>query len=393
VAGKLTKSRLTKELAEELKQVLLTSQTVGQALDVVENSWGWRPGMSTTRTVFRELFGQPPSSFLRGSQPTPGAVDGSVQALVFAVRKGASSLEDLCDVLHLPPAQVRGLASQAAAEGYSVDFVDEGMVFYGPRPRSEPVHVARSPVANQLHFAVISDTHCGSKFARTAELGEFIHQAYDAGCRDIFHPGDIIDGIDIYKGQLFELVSPAVSDQINIALDSLPALEGLSYHFITGNHDETVRKLVGMEPGRLIEQQARSRGRSDMHHLGAERAQVFYGGEAEGEGINVELFHPGGGGAYALSYKLQKYVEGITSGTKPQIMLVGHFHSYVKIFHRNIWAFQCPAFQSQTPFLLKFGKNPTVGGLIMEVDVGDDWSILRLSDSLVPFYMGRLCRD
>jgi predicted phosphodiesterase len=387
--------KLTRERAEELRdKILPTSKTVPEALNRAGERWGWRPNGAYIRAQFAQLFSRPPSAFLGQPCPTPESPEGAgVRSLVTAVRKGRTSLEELCDELGMPPRSVRALAAQAAAEGFSVEVADGGMAFYGPRPRSEPVHIARPTKADTLKFGVISDTHYGSKFCRPHEIAEFVEQAWDEGCQDILHCGDFIDGVKVYKGHEFEVVDASTSGQIDIALDSLPEIDGLNYHFITGNHDESIRKQVGYEPGRMIEDRARAQRRSDIHHLGAERAQVYYGGDDEGEGVLLELMHPGGGQAYALSYKLQKYVESFSGGTKPQVLLVGHFHTYVKLLSRNVFGFQCGGFQSQTPFFAKFGKEPTVGGLILEVDVGDDWSILRMQDSFVPFFMGRLCRD
>ena len=41
---------------------------------------------------------------------------------------------------------------------------------------------------------------------------------------------------------------------------------------------------------------------------------------------SLELRHPWDGTAYALSYKIQKMVESMGGGEKPNILAVGHYH-------------------------------------------------------------------
>ena len=65
----------------------------------------------------------------------------------------------------------------------------------------------------------------------------------------------------------------------------------------------------------------------------------------------LELNHPLDGAAYALSYSLQKYIESMQGGTKPNILLNGHHHKAMYLFYRNVHAFEAGTFQAQSSWM------------------------------------------
>ena len=50
--------------------------------------------------------------------------------------------------------------------------------------------------------------------------------------------------------------------------------------------------------------------------------------------IKIMLMHPGGGTAYALSYRAQKIVQALPGGQKPDILAIGHYHKAEFIIER-----------------------------------------------------------
>ena len=91
-----------------------------------------------------------------------------------------------------------------------------------------------------------------------------------------------------------------------------------------------------------------------MIYLGRELADVVIGNKKEN--IKMRLLHPRFGSAYALSYQPQKYIESLSGGQKPQILLMGHTHKAEFMpCYRNILSIQAGCCQSQTPFMA--GKN------------------------------------
>jgi len=65
----------------------------------------------------------------------------------------------------------------------------------------------------------------------------------------------------------------------------------------------------------------------------------------------MKLMHPGGGSAYAVSYRPQKIIESFQDGEKPHILLLGHYHKSLKVEIRGVVTILVPSCQDQTPFM------------------------------------------
>ena len=103
--------------------------------------------------------------------------------------------------------------------------------------------------------------------------------------------------------------------------------------FITGNHDASMIKLAGANIGAMIASR-----RGDMRYLGQDSAVIQLT-----DSCTLELRHPGDGTAYAISYKIQKMIEAMSGGEKPNILAIGHYHKQEYQFYRNVHAIQTAA--------------------------------------------------
>lgn len=225
--------------------------------------------------------------------------------------------------------------------------------------RPEPKIINSHLKGNKFKFGLVSDTHFGSKFSAIDELHTFYEKAKNEDCQFMLHAGDISDGAaSMHAGFLYELEYIGADEQIEHIIKDYPN-NGLNTYYITGNHDESHFKANGTSISKPI-----SQSRSDLIWCGD------YGGE-DGRliinDIKISLTHIGRP-AYALSYPLQKYINGIEGGSKPQILLNGHLHYAEYLPYRNINALGAGCFQWQTRFLKKLGLTPTVGGWIVEVE-------------------------
>jgi hypothetical protein len=184
---------------------------------------------------------------------------------------------------------------------------------------------------------------------------------HQRGVRQIVVPGDWVDGC--YKHGVFELSHTGLTDQTRDLQETLPKLDGLSYHGITGNHDETFADLSGVNVGCVI-----STARPDIHFYG--RCGAFL----QIKGAVIHLWHPLGGMSYAKSYKLQKQVEKYGAGEKPHILLGGHVHQFCCVEDRGVFAVFCPTFQaSGSAFSKRLGGQPALGGLVLSWEIaGED---------------------
>lgn len=87
----------------------------------------------------------------------------------------------------------------------------------------------------------------------------------------------------------------------------------------------------------------------------------------------------------AISYKLQKYVNAISGGNKPNVLFSGHYHKAIYLFYRNIHCFEAGTICDQTPFMKKIGTPAMVGYWLIDV-VMDKAGVERLTSVFVPFY-------
>lgn len=232
-----------------------------------------------------------------------------------------------------------------------------------------------------IRFGLIGDTHIGSLFERVDALTEFYAYLESQGIAICLHAGDVLDGCKMYKGHEFELYAHGYDAQEKALADKWPRTKVHTY-FITGNHDYSFTKLIGMKVGEKIEQVM-----PNSTFVGTDAATVELKA-ADGKSLRVGLAHPDGGTAYAISYKSQKVAEALPGGTKPDILGIGHYHKmdYLPMF-RNIHILQTGCFQSQTPFMARKPTPAHVGGWTVEAVLGERKHLVtRVKVEPVAFY-------
>lgn len=281
--------------------------------------------------------------------------------------KRGVSFEDVCNKLDISPAKLRGLLDRAKAEGFALQIgVGHIKLGYDDSYWGEDQSLDIEPtVGGWFKVGVLSDLHAGSKYTLTRQTEDCVERMHRAGVRDILVPGDLLDGC--YKHGVFELRQSGIADQTRALSNTLPHLEGLNYHCITGNHDFTFAESTGLNVGQYIEGYFRDCGRRDIHFYGDRAATLSVGN------TKVRLLHPTGSCSYAISYKLQKFVEAFDSGEKPGILLVGHYHRSCYIYTRGVHAIACPTFQGPgSAFGKSLGLGPqAIGGLMLK------WRVTR----------------
>ena len=155
--------------------------------------------------------------------------------------------------------------------------------------------------------------------------------------------------------------------------------KGIPTWMISGNHDESLTASSGIE---IVKEIAKER--EDITYLGRYSANVML----QHGSTTVNMHHAAGGVAYALSYKMQKYIESMAPDEKPQVYLLGHYHTTLQMFLRNIHGVQLGCFQAQTPYLKRKKLDPSIGGHIIEYEVNatDGWTLKAFRAWFIPFY-------
>lgn len=313
----------------------------------------------------------------RTSVAAQGAPDRFAR-LVEACRKPLE-FAALCDALDMAPGRCLALVDEARAAGYQVS-TNAGVVGLRQAEPAERVRDVVPPVVGERQVVgVISDTHLGSKYCLRSQLKDFVRYAYDRGVRRILHPGDVLDGC--YRHGLWEVSHSGLDAQADDLLETLPALPGLTYHAITGNHDATFTDASGLDVGTYLENLFAKNGRSDLHFYGNRGAFLRV------QGAVFHLWHPRSGGAYARSYPLQKQIEKYAPGEKPDVLLAGHWHTFCYVEERGIHAIACPTFQGGgSAFGKSLGGAPALGGLVLSWDLTEHGTLRAFSVERRAYY-------
>lgn len=227
-----------------------------------------------------------------------------------------------------------------------------------------------------LKFAIIGDTQLGSKYTQISHLKSFYELCASEGIKDVYHTGDVTDGLKMRSGHEYELYKTSADDMVQDVIENYPRIEGITTYFITGNHDASIYKQVGYDIGNTI-----SEKRPDMKYLGRDCALIFLTPNCK-----LELRHPWDGTAYALSYKPQKMIEAMESDSKPNILAIGHYHKAEYLFYRNVHCLQTGCFQGQTPYTRGKGISVHMGGWIVTIHVDKNGTITRFGSEFIPYY-------
>ncbi len=225
-------------------------------------------------------------------------------------------------------------------------------------------------------IGVVSDTHLGSKYQQLTHL----HAAYalmaERGITTVLHAGDLTDGQRVYRGQEFEIFCHGADAQVQYAIEHYPKYDGITTHLIGGNHDDSHWKLAGVDVCAAV---------------AAERGDIIYhgmhGAYIEIHGVSIYLHHGSRGNSYARSYRSQRMIEQLAPAQKPNIFLMGHYHTQVILpMYRNVYGVQLPCFQSQTPYEKRNGLYPEVGFVILEFAVNNG-GLARVRVETIPFFV------
>jgi len=251
--------------------------------------------------------------------------------------------------------------------------------------RTRPYEVPVRGTANTIRFAVVGDTQIGSLYQRTDALRLFYERCAAEGIRHVLHAGDVVDGWRVYRGHEFELQPGGRSwpEQRDMFAAEVPRIDGLVTIFITGNHEASYKKQIGMVVGDELQ-----RIRPDWKFIGADVGEVVLKAD-NGQRFKVLLVHPGDrGNAYAVSYRLQKFIEAIPGGQKPNMVVLGHYHKALFMpNYRDVAGMLAGCFQSQTPYMASQAAAAHVGGWIITVTVGEKKKLTaRMQAEFVSFY-------
>ena len=270
---------------------------------------------------------------------------------------------ELARRLRLPAKEVIAAALKLSESGYDVG-IDSNVISLVADVEEKHVRM-ESDKQDCVRFAIVSDTHFGSKYQQETALNRFYETIAETGIKKVFHAGDMFDGYNVYgKGplkQIAQLFLHTYDEQIDYVIERYPKIAGVETDLIIGNHCESWITQAGADPCKTW-----SERRSDIHYLGGRTVT------AEWNGITFKLTHPNCKGGKRPENQLYKFSENmVPSG--PTFLVQGHFHNVAYIPSRSIHMIQPGAFQGTTPFAQDIGKEPArIGGFIISYSLDND---------------------
>jgi len=237
--------------------------------------------------------------------------------------------------------------------------------------------------AKRLKFVEFTDTHMGHENYRPDVLEHIVKYSKRQGCEFAVCAGDILEGMSGRDGHIYELHPKhglGATAQMDYGVEQLSQFDIPIYGITASNsHDGWFegKGNMGLVVGEELERRIKN-----FTFLGKDEQDLKCD-----NGLTIRLLHPGGGSAYALTYKLQKHINAIRPGHKPHVLVQGHYHKACQIFYRNIHAFEGGCLEDQTAFMRKKHTPAMVGYYIIDVAFDKKKNMVdKLRSEFVPFY-------
>jgi hypothetical protein len=210
----------------------------------------------------------------------------------------------------------------------------------------------------------VADTHLGSKHYRPDVLKDLYDLFAAEGVREVYHGGNWIEGecrLNRHDIEVFGL-----SRQINFMIQEYPQRKGIATLYVAGDdHEGWYQQRESINIGRHLESEALAAGRHDLKYLGYVEADIRLERSPGGPSCVMKLMHGGGGSSYAISYRPQKIVESLQGGTKPNVLLIGHYHKQFYSTVRNVHVLLPGCVTDQSVFMRKLSIEAHVGGVLV----------------------------
>ena len=275
--------------------------------------------------------------------------------------KNGMHIEDFMSKFKCNFNELKGILELCKIYGKNVDVVSKNgeIYFVKQLPKSSHMNKVNFDSEKLIHteLCIVSDTHFGNIHQQLHLLNEIYLEAYNRGITTVLHCGDMVDGnYPNRPEQPRQQFLHGFDEQVGYVVDMYPKVNGITTKYILGSHDETHYKNGQATVSKWI-----SSCRDDMIFLGQDSAEITI------NGVKIVMDHPGGGSSSALSYKPQKRIEILEAGSKPKILLIGHYHKSYSFVYRNVRGIEVPALCDKTQFQQKQGLLNYVGAYFLDI--------------------------
>lgn len=228
----------------------------------------------------------------------------------------------------------------------------------------------------RIRFTLAGDLHLGSLFTNEERVYKMFEESHKEGCEFIALGGDVTEGMSNRPGHIYELSHLGYDQQKEYSVKILGQWDRDMF-MIDGNHDRWFIKSNGA----IIVKDICEKLGKRFTFLGHDEGDISLKGKA-----TLKLWHGEDGNSYAISYRVQKIIESITGGEKPNILSCHHVHKVNYILERNVHAISPGCLQSQTPWMR--GKRIAAHVAFVIVDAWINKSgVAKLKFEIYPFYV------
>jgi predicted phosphodiesterase len=240
-------------------------------------------------------------------------------------------------------------------------------------PQIEPQEIEWS--GTSFKFAHITDTHMGHKLSKLEWWLRAVDLIEKERCQFVCHTGDVTEGMNKrIPGHVYELEAIGSTAQIDLSIQRLEMLSCPVYA-INGNHDLWGYSNIGFDPCATLASRLER-----FNYMGMHEADLKIGN------VTIKMWHGEDGSSYATSYRTQKFVEQLSGGEKPHILLSGHDHKEIAYTCRNVKVFGGGTMCGQTKWMRNKKLAAHVGFRIIEVWTNET-GIERIREEWIPFFV------
>jgi len=311
--------------------------------------------------------------WLKARAEEAATYDGIEPTILMAMLKarGRISLDDLSEEFDRSVVTIRHVLELMAADGHAIRLERDNARITPPSGEKIRIPTLADEPRVKVTFGIASDLHKGSTAEQGSNLQAFAKEARDRfGVEYMFVPGDVHAGVNVFRGQVYELYAHGANEQIDTAYHNIPRIDGMKWILMGGNHDTSFYNAAG-----LLVVKSLCDKRDDLIYAGSDSCDVPLTPD-----IDVRMWHPSGGVPYALSYRGQRYenqvaleqlMDVIVKGASPKlrIVLIGHLHVSIVMPAMPFLTLQCGCFEGRNSYLKRKGMTPHIGGFIVELEI------------------------
>lgn len=229
-------------------------------------------------------------------------------------------------------------------------------------------------------IGIMSDTHLGSKYTDPDMVSRAFEVFANRGVDMICHCGDVVEGMSGRVGHIYELTHVGYHDQRAHAIDIFGQWRDTPIYMISGNHCRWFAQQNGAHIVRDI-----CDALPNAEFMGDDEGDIILQPRGNKKPTIIKLWHGGDGSSYAVSYRVQKIVESLTGGEKPNALFCGHTHKAMYLFDRHVHCISAGAIQRQSKWMRGKRLASHTGFWVAEISICD--GIQSIRPEWFPFYV------